>query len=72
MDPEEVQMDPVIRQEPGLLRAVTAALCVSVLSACLFSLGPMVPSSCRSWAGFQGRLAASSRFSITLSKGGER
>nr|XP_009930548.1 PREDICTED: receptor-type tyrosine-protein phosphatase V-like [Opisthocomus hoazin] len=42
MDPEEVQMDPVIRQEPGLLGAVTAALCVSVLSACLFSVGTLL------------------------------
>lgn len=43
MDREEVQMDPVFHEEPGLIQAVTAALCVSVLSACLFTMGQTVP-----------------------------
>lgn len=43
MDPEEVQMGPVFHKEPGLIQAATAALCVSVLSACLFSVGQTVP-----------------------------
>lgn len=30
MDPEEVQMDPVSHEEPGLTRAATAALRVGV------------------------------------------
>ncbi|XP_009579030.1 PREDICTED: receptor-type tyrosine-protein phosphatase V-like [Fulmarus glacialis] len=43
MDPEEVQMDPVFHEEPGLIQAVTATLCVNVLSACLFSMAILVP-----------------------------
>lgn len=36
MDPEEVQMDPVFHEEAGRTQEVTATLCVSILSACLF------------------------------------
>ncbi|XP_010292173.1 PREDICTED: receptor-type tyrosine-protein phosphatase V-like, partial [Phaethon lepturus] len=47
MDPEEIQMDPVFHEEPGLIQAVTAALCISVLSACPFSMGTLLNLSVR-------------------------
>lgn len=43
MDPAEVQMDPVFHEEPALIQTVTATLCVSILSACLFCMGQTVP-----------------------------
>lgn len=50
----------------------SSAQCVSILSACLFSTGQMVPTGCHLQGGFQGRLSANILILKLLGKGEEK